>query len=255
MVNIVVAKYQEDTEWINKVKHKVTVYDKREEIYDERNGRIEGSIILKNKGREGETFLYHIVHNYDKLDEVTVFLQGNPFEHVHLLAGKREELDDEEIDVVIDKMNDEITDESEFTSFYQIIYNDPDGTNNVSAKQACKEYYGKDFDNFTLSPGAQYIVPKKYILSRPLSFWKKLQEAMYKEELDGYCQEQLWYYAYTHKMNNIVKDYKTEYNILENLHSFHYTPYSYFKNRGIDIIEKGKSFYQKIKDFILCKFK
>jgi hypothetical protein len=66
MVNIIVAKYNEDIEWTKKLNHKVTIYNKGTD-------EIEGSIKLKNIGREGETFLYHIVNNYDNLDEVTVF--------------------------------------------------------------------------------------------------------------------------------------------------------------------------------------
>jgi hypothetical protein len=40
MVNIVVAKYNENVEWIKKLNHKVTIYDKS-------NNPIEGSIKLK----------------------------------------------------------------------------------------------------------------------------------------------------------------------------------------------------------------
>ena len=71
MVNIVVAKYNESIEWTKNITHKVTIYDKS-------INPVEGSIKLKNVGREGETFLYHIVNNYNNLDDVTVFLQGNP---------------------------------------------------------------------------------------------------------------------------------------------------------------------------------
>ena len=67
MVNLVIAKYNEDIEWTKKINHKITIYDKS-------NNPVENSIKLKNVGREGETFLYHIVKNYDNLDDVTVFL-------------------------------------------------------------------------------------------------------------------------------------------------------------------------------------
>jgi hypothetical protein len=60
MVNIVIAKYNENVEWANKIKHKQTIYDKTDIP-------VSNSIHLKNKGREGETFLYHIINNYDNL--------------------------------------------------------------------------------------------------------------------------------------------------------------------------------------------
>ncbi|GKT48960.1 uncharacterized protein ColSpa_09141 [Colletotrichum spaethianum] len=37
-------------------------------------------IPLRNIGRERHTHLYHIVTNYDALDEVTVFTQADPFD-------------------------------------------------------------------------------------------------------------------------------------------------------------------------------
>jgi len=231
MVNIVLSKFNENTDWTKKLIHKVTIYDKS-------NNPIEGSIQLKNVGREGETFLYHIVNNYHNLDDVTVFLQGNPFEHLQILVGWRAKLTDEEINLVINKMNYEINDSSIFTTFYQVLYNDPDGTNGANISRDCKEYFDEVYHNFTVSPGAQYIVPKKNILSRPLEFWKKLHSAIYdNERLNGYSLEQLWYLAYNHKMNNNVGNHDQEkYRcIIHSQPSFNYTPYSYFEKNNINI--------------------
>ena len=222
MVNIIVARYNENIDWVKKINHKVTIYNKGESDIDI------DSIKLKNIGREGETFLYHIVNNYNNLDDVTVFLQGNPFEHLQLLVGWRAQLTEDEIDIVCNKMNLEITDNSEFSTFYQILYNNPNYTNNVDTKEACLKYYNESYDKFTLSPGAQYIVPKEYILSRPLEFWKKLQEAMYNnEELNGYCQEMLWYLAYKHKMDYTLGNHDEEKAKCINF-GFYNTPTSYY---------------------------
>ena len=228
MVNFVVAKYNEDLDWTKKLNHKVTIYDKS-------TNPIEGSIKLKNVGREGDPFLYHIVNNYNNLDEVTVFLQGNPFEHLQLLVGWRAKLTDEEINIVINKMNTEINDSCEFTTFYQVLYNDPNGTNNVNTNDACIKYYGESHSKFTVSPGAQYIVPKKNILSRPLEFWKNLHLDMYdNEKLNGYCQEQLWYLAYTKKINNYLGNHDQEKSrCINSSHRLDYTPYSYFLKNNI----------------------
>lgn len=230
MVNIVVAKYNENVEWTKKLNHKVTIYDKSDKP-------IEGSIKLKNIGREGETFLYHIVNNYNNLDDITVFLQGNPFEHLQLLVGWRSKLTDDEINTVIDKMNTEINDTCDFTTFYQVLYNDPPQVNGVNIRNACIQFYNEYHDNFTVSPGAQYIVPKNNILSRPIEFWKNLHSAMYdNERLNGYCQEQLWYLAYKHKMNNDVGNHDQEKNkCINSQPSFNNTPYSYFLKNNIKI--------------------
>lgn len=223
MVNIVIAKYNENIEWVNKIKHKTTIYDKS-------NNPIENSIKLKNVGREAETFLYHIIKNYNKLDDVTIFLQGNPFEHLQILVGWRSELTEEERDFIIDKINNEITDFSDFSSFYQVLYNVPNFTNGANSKEYCNKYYGRNYDHFTVSPGAQYIVPKKYILSRPLSFWENLHKAMYSEDLDAYTQEQLWYLAFIHNMNFSYGDHDYEKAKCLSSYSINHSPYSYFNN-------------------------
>lgn len=220
MVNLVIAKYNEDIEWTKKINHKITIYDKS-------NNPVENSIKLKNVGREGETFLYHIVKNYDNLDDITVFLQGNPFEHLQILVGWRAKLTDEEKEKVIDKINKEINDDAKFATFYQVLYNSPNFTNGMNAKLDCMKYYDKVYDFFTVSPGAQYIVPKENILARPLEFWKKLHSAMYNGELDGYSQEQLWYLAYTQEMNINVKDHDYEKAKCLTKVSMDYTPFNY----------------------------
>jgi hypothetical protein len=230
MVNFVIAKYTENVDWTKKLIHKFTIYDKSD-------NPISGSIPLKNIGREGETFLYHIVNNYNNLDDVTVFLQGNPFDHLQILVGWRS-LINSEIDIVIDKMNQEINDICEFTTFYQVLYNDPNFTNGVNIKAAGIQYYGERHDYFTVCPGAQYIVPKKYILSRSLEFWKTLQLAMYNnEELNGYCQEQLWYLAFKHEINKNVGNHDQEKHRRLSLSApnFNYTPYSYFTENNISV--------------------
>ena len=156
MVTFVIAKYKENIEWTKKINNKIIIYDKSD-------SPIDGSIKLKNCGKEGETFLYHIVNNYNNLDDVTVFLQANPFEHLQSLVGWRAELTTKEIDKVIEKMNLEINDKSEFSSFYQVLYNNPPRVNGANVQLDCLNYLGEVHNFFTLSPGAQYIVPKNNI--------------------------------------------------------------------------------------------
>ena len=37
---------------------------------------------LENKGREGATYLNHIINNYDNLSEYTIFMQDDTYEHI-----------------------------------------------------------------------------------------------------------------------------------------------------------------------------
>lgn len=70
---IVVAHYNEDLEWIKPYAKNAVIYHK---------GRDDFPIImckewikLDNVWREWETYLYHIIKNYDNLADVTIFLQ------------------------------------------------------------------------------------------------------------------------------------------------------------------------------------
>jgi hypothetical protein len=84
-IDIVVAVYNENIDWIvsHNLQRHVILYVKNSsrEIHDVGYKKI---VRLSNVGREGHTYLYHILENYDSLAEVTFFLQGDPFDH-----GKR----------------------------------------------------------------------------------------------------------------------------------------------------------------------
>lgn len=79
---IIVARFNENLDWItsNNYTNRCLVYNKG---YDNLSPRL--NIIKKPNypiyGREGETYLYHIVHNYHNLSDYIIFTQGNPFEH------------------------------------------------------------------------------------------------------------------------------------------------------------------------------
>ena len=64
---IVVARYNEDIEWIadnNKI-----IYNKGILL------NINNEYLLENIGRESETYLHYIIDNYDNLPDVVVFTQ------------------------------------------------------------------------------------------------------------------------------------------------------------------------------------
>jgi len=75
MVEVVLAHYNEDLGWTSAYKNILSIYSKSSE------DSLPGRIHLPNVGREGHTFLYHIVNNYDNLADWTVFSQaGEPTE-------------------------------------------------------------------------------------------------------------------------------------------------------------------------------
>ena len=70
-VELVISRFDEELSWVDGLHQqaKITVYDKSDR-------RTPGSIHLHNVGREGHTYLSHIISRYDTLADWTVFTQA-----------------------------------------------------------------------------------------------------------------------------------------------------------------------------------
>jgi hypothetical protein len=208
MVEVVVAKYKEDTAWTQGLKHPFIIYDKS-------NDPLHYSVRLPNIGREANTFLYHIIINYNKLADVTVFLQGKPDDHVTF-----------DINECVSKIN-ELTGKEGFSSFFKVLQHDLDCEHYrfIDRTKIFKDSIYIKSDDYvyfnylptpylialgklwvpSFSAGAQYIVPKRNILARPIEFWKKLFEfsktTRYLDNdyrrLDAWAFERIWVLLYT----------------------------------------------------------
>lgn len=85
-IKIVVSCFNEDLSWLDFLPKSISIeiFNKGNEITDPiilQNP----NIILHNKcqniGRETETYLRYILKEYENLNDVTIFTQGNPFDH------------------------------------------------------------------------------------------------------------------------------------------------------------------------------
>jgi hypothetical protein len=78
-VEIVISRYNEDLEWLDEYpfnQFEYIVYNKGDnEDFIKTN--VKHIINLPNIGREGHTYLYHIINNYDNLSNIVVFLPGS----------------------------------------------------------------------------------------------------------------------------------------------------------------------------------
>jgi len=75
---IVVARYNENIEWLNEELNNCIIYNKGGKL------NIEQEICLENVGRESETYLRYIIDNYYNLPDVVVFTQGRISDHIDL---------------------------------------------------------------------------------------------------------------------------------------------------------------------------
>lgn len=82
--SIVIARYQEDLEWITEIPQdfEIFLYNKGDAIVDPAViARANHIIDRPNVGRESETYLHHMLTHRRTDRDFTVFAQGDPFEH------------------------------------------------------------------------------------------------------------------------------------------------------------------------------
>lgn len=184
-LEVVVSKYKENLDWVLNIKnHKVVIYNKGD--FDTRY------INLPNIGREAHTYLYHIIENYDNLENYTCFLQGNPFDHLNI-----------DINNIFNIDNDFY-----FKSLNSIIKCELDGNPHHP-----KLDIGNLFDNFfidkpdiiSFSPGAQFIVKRDSILKRNKQFYIDLLNEFNRTDIDDFfhkknkmpwVMERVWSYIF-----------------------------------------------------------
>lgn len=79
MKELVIAAYDRDYSWINKLNNDIKVT-----IYRKGNQELKSNEILiePNLGRDIHTFFYHIINRYNSLSDITFFSQDYPFDHV-----------------------------------------------------------------------------------------------------------------------------------------------------------------------------
>lgn len=188
-IDVVIARYQEDISWIQRLDNphlKIKVYNK---FHNEEN-------FLPNVGREGHTYLYHIVNNYDNLNEYTYFLQADPSYHCH---------------EIIHIMNNMLPNKSiEFFGAYgnEGIFS---GCVPVHPNGLPMYYFFDLLFNMTLKHsdiisfygGAQFVVSRETIRLRPKNFYKFLLKFLSYDinPIEGYIIERLWPYIFDVNIN------------------------------------------------------
>jgi len=75
---IVVARYNENLEWLSPFKDIVIVYNKGKYCSSLNKFNV---LSLPNIGRESHTYLYHIINNYHNLPDRIIFFQGKISDH------------------------------------------------------------------------------------------------------------------------------------------------------------------------------
>lgn len=187
---LIVARFTEPLDWLRDVRCEVTVYNKGPDVPEVPDVKCP-VIPLCNVGRETHTYLYHIVHAYDSLDDYVIFAQGRPFDH----CGE-----------FIRQINDfAMAPKQGFHNFADIVLW------NESTCALCKDHtwvpmartykalFGESAPNTPVcfGAGAQFAVSRDRILSRPKDFYERALAEIERDTPDdptfaGYAFERLW---------------------------------------------------------------
>jgi hypothetical protein len=222
----VIARYEEDIDWLKDLKGNVIVYNKGSD-----NLNIP-YIKSENIGRESETYCRFIVEWYEHLSnyDSVVFLQGNPFDHCESLFDKINSAKKDELVYLADKntqlayQNRRILNRMNNFVLNKILDTECDITYHESNDEATrilesvimKNVVQYDFElcaimgineskNFYVAYGAQYIVPVEMIYSKSKTWWEDLlslhqvYEQIDKKRNLPYILERTWPLIWAHE--------------------------------------------------------
>ncbi|MCJ1389609.1 hypothetical protein MMC18_002466 [Xylographa bjoerkii] len=204
-LEIVIAHYSEDLSWLGKDATTCTIYSKG----GEKAAPPYPHIAIPNIGREGHTFLYHIIERYDTLADVTLFLQGRVDDH---------------FSITLDEVKERArkTQPGQVTTFpYRDLetFDHWDGipwdeypswrkwssmSSSVKAARTPAEYWqlffpGKDVPaSVGFQPGALFAVRKEDIQQHPRSFYQLVMQEFFLGDMahinpeTGHLMERFW---------------------------------------------------------------
>jgi len=190
---IVVCRYNEDISWVKDVPSYIDKY-----VYN-KGSPLPDTIPLPNRGREGAAYLYHIIKRYDKISQVTIITQGRPFDHCRAFLEILHKMPHVKDLCPLNKnmLIDHIIRWTKANKWKKQVM---PGSPWVGKDPGFFEYYNylfkTPFDRRIniFSPGAQYAIPYKIIISRPKSFYEKILKTLdyAVDPLEGYFLEGLW---------------------------------------------------------------
>ena len=202
---LVISRYGENLDWLMKWRDEfdIIVYNKGDKI-DNNNYTV---VELPNYGRESQTYLHHIVQNYDSLYYGTVFHQGdikdigvNVFKNI--------------MQYVVEIENNGFS-ASNIGFFNGTLWNDIDFLSDPRYKSQVEsgflklsEIKFKDYvqNHFNKIPQITPVcwcgcfgVRKDFILSRPKKFYEDLLKSIpeYHTPEEAHFLERMWAYIFT----------------------------------------------------------
>lgn len=205
-VNIVVAHYKENLDWLEKINDyrvkNIFVYTKGENIPNVKNDKAIVSK-LNNVGRESHTYLHHCVSQYDSMknspSDFVFFLQGSPH-------GMETQVISDWIDCVADNgfdhtLNFRMSSPLDFLSGGRCpSWAGLTEPSSFDVRGWCENFVrrGANLDRMPIFWNACFGVATERILSNPVGKYSRISEgelSSMNPECGHYC-ERLWYYIF-----------------------------------------------------------
>jgi hypothetical protein len=188
---IVLSRFNENIGWISEYENtdiNIFVYDK---------GSIKPTVKFENikfikrsnLGRECDTFLYHIIENYDNLSDLTIFTQAWPFDNIPLFSDYLNG------DLNLENCNNyfnwygemyQICDQDGYPGIYPISSGHPNPFNKTF-KIIYEDVFGKPCPReIKFKPNSSFCVSKDLILKNKKEFYEKLLNFLRYEEQNDF---------------------------------------------------------------------
>jgi len=183
MIQIVVARYNEDVEWTRQFPN-VIIYNKGEPLEGFDNV-IEG---VPNVGREGHTYYKYICDHYDNLSDHIIFLQGRSNDHSpNIIENLHKIINEPNLSCGFGWLSESIHYSSIYTCFDRVFGIQPYG---LMCEFGC---------------GAQFIVHSSLILNKPKRFYENIVNILgyHIDPKEGYDIELFHKYIFTFNYQGI----------------------------------------------------
>jgi hypothetical protein len=204
-VDIVVARFDENIEWLNDLtKYNVLIYDKHPT-----NPVVNACERLPNVGREGHTYLHHILKNYDRLADITVFLQGCISDH---LTGNRHPV------AFVEELISEASSKGYSTPRWalpadpQFRHTSYFGKQLTPANESFGSWFRKficpDFpnDRIVFYKNGLFAVHKSFVTHRLPSYYLTIKNQLLDEDGEaGHFLERSWLHIFTHTTSKEIQ--------------------------------------------------
>ena len=217
MVNsLIISRFNENLDWLKGYQNfNIVIYNKGEKL---NSNSFKNIINIDNVGRESHTWLYHIVENYNNLDDVSIFLQGR-IDDLNCMSYKNP-------NKYLKKINKIGFAVSRLGLLGPFHWDDNVGLANMPkyaeqwhkneisrSKYGFRKFAKKLFPGIPIfvatSYGGCFAVKKELILSHKLSFYQNLLETVsnHKNPIEGHYLERLWCYMFT-KNRLLINSFK-----------------------------------------------